>query len=274
MKPDEINFVADMARAGAGLRIDREKVYLIESRLTPVARREGFGSIREMLLAARQKRDEKLMWAVVEALAAGETWFFRDRPQFDRFRDDILPALARGRPAGQAIRVWSAGCGSGQEPYSLAFMVEDAGAAVLACGVDILGSDICERALEKAQAGLYSQVEVQRGLPIRMLVRHFEKREDLWEISPRVRAMVCWRRVNLHADFRALGRFEVIFCRQVLSVMDPDARAGALERLSQALTPGGYLVLGPEETAGGLGEAFVAVSGGLYRRNPAISVAA
>ncbi len=173
-----------------GLQIDPEKVYLIESRLTPVARREGFGSIREMLLAARQKHDEKLMWAVVEALAAGETWFFRDRPQFDRFRDEILPALARGRPAGQTIRVWSAGCGCGQEPYSLAFMVEDAGAAVLACGVEILGSDICERALEKAQSGLYSQVEVQRGLPIRQLVRHFEKREDLWEVSPRVRAMV------------------------------------------------------------------------------------
>lgn len=274
MKPDEINFVADMARAGAGLRIDREKVYLIESRLTPVARREGFGSIREMLLAARQKRDEKLMWAVVEALAAGETWFFRDRPQFDRFRDEILPAIARGRPAGQAIRVWSAGCGAGQEPYSLALMVEDAGAAVLACGVDILGSDICERALEKAQSGLYSQVEVQRGLPIRLLVRHFEKHDDMWRISPRVRAMACWRRVNLHADFRALGRFEVIFCRQVLSVMDPDARMRALGRLSLALAPDGYLVLGAEESAGALGETFIAMGGGLYRRNPAISVAA
>ena len=274
MKPDEIEFVADVARAGAGVHVDREKIYLIESRLGPVARREGFGSIREMLLAARQRREETLLWAVVEAMAGGETCFFRDQAPFTRFRDEMLPALAQNRGGGGPIKVWSAGCGGGQEAYSLALAAEEASAPVLACGVDILGSDLSDRQLEKAQSGLYTQFEVQRGLPIRMLVQHFEKRDELWGLSPRMRSMVRWRRVNLHADFRALGQFDVIFCRNVLTGMEPQARRKALEQLSMALTSNGYLVVGATETVGGLSEAFVSQDGGVYRVNPAFRAAA
>lgn len=274
MKPDEVEFVADVARAGAGVHVDREKIYLIESRLAPVARREGFGSIREMLLAARQRREESLMWAVVEAMAAGETCFFREPAAFARFRDEILPSLASTRQGSGPIRVWSAGCASGQEAYSLAFQVEEANAAVLACGVDILASDLSDRQLEKAQSGLYTQFEVQRGLPIKLLVQHFEKRDELWALSPRMRSMVRWRRVNLHADFRALGQFDVIFCRNVLTLMEPQARKQALQQLSMALSPDGYLVLGATETTGALDEAFVSLDAGVYRINPAARVAA
>ncbi len=273
MKSDEIEFVAELARAGAGLHIDREQVYLVERRLAPVARREGFGSIREMLLSARQRREETLLWAVVEALAGGETCFFRDMAVFDRFRDEMLPALARGRAEGTPIRVWSAGCGTGQEAYSLSFAAEDAGAAVLACGVDILGTDLSERSLEKAQSGLYTQFEVQRGLPVRLLVRHFEKNEDLWALSPRIRSMVRWRRLNLNADFRAVGRFDVIFCRHVLRDMEAAARRRTLDQLAQTLTPSGFLVLGPDE-APEMEETFKALEGGVYRLNPAARAAA
>jgi len=274
VKPDEIEFVAEIARVGAGLNVDREKIYLLESRLAPVARREGFGSIREMLLSVRQRREEKLIWAVVEALAQGEAAFFREPRLFERLREEILPALALRRPEGQAIRIFSAGCGSGQEAYSLALSVEDAGAGVLACGVEIMGGDLSERALEKAQSGLYTQFEVQRGLPIRLLVRHFEKRDELWALSPRIRSMVVWKRVNLNLDFRGLGRFDVILCRGVLGNMEPAARTRALERLSAALQPGGYLVLGADEAVGEMPDTFQPGEGGVHRRKPDVRVAA
>ena len=273
MKPDEIDFVAEIARAGAGLQVDRERVYLLESRLAPVARREGFGSIREMLLAGRQRREEKLLWSVVEALAAGETCFFRDSKVFDRLREEILPSLAVRRDSGP-IRIWSAGCSGGQEAYSLAFAAEDAGGGVLARGVDILGTDLSDRALEKAQSGLYTQFEVQRGLPIRLLVRHFEKRDELWALSPRVRSMVRWKRVNLNSDFRSLGSFDVILCRNVTWAMEPRSRTALLEQLAGSLAPGGFLVLGAEEAPAGLDDAFLSQDGGMYRLNPAFRAAA
>ena len=274
MRPDEIDFVVEIARAGAGLNIERERVYLMESRLAPVARREGFGSIREMLLSARQRRDEKLIWAVVEALAYGETAFFRGPGAFRRLREEMLPALAVRRPEGQPIRLWSAGCATGQETYSMAFAASEAGAGVLACGLDILGTDLSERSLEKAQAGIYTQFEIQRGLPIRTLIRHFERRDELWALSPRIRAMVRWRRANLNADFRALGRFDVIFCRNVLSGMEAKSQARVLEQFAQALEPGGYLVLGANESVDAMPEGLVGLDDGVHRLGSAARVAA
>jgi chemotaxis protein methyltransferase CheR len=274
VKSDEVDFVLEICRAAAGLEIDREKTYLLESRLAPVARREGFGSIREMLLSARQRREEKLLWSVVEAMAQGETSFFRDARVFQRLREEILPQLAVRRPEAQPIRIWSAGCSTGQEAYSLALSVEEAGAMVLACGVDILGSDLSERALDKAQAGLYTQFEVQRGLPIRQLVRHFEKRDDLWVLSPRIRSMVRWRRMNLNAELRGVGRFDVIFCRNVLAGMAGDARERALERISAALAPGGYLVLGALDNEVKVPEVLSDQSGGVHHLKAAPRAAA
>jgi chemotaxis protein methyltransferase CheR len=274
MKPDEIEFVAEVCRAAAGIKVDPDKVYLVESRLAPVARREGFGSIREMLISARQRKEEKLLWSVVEAMAQGETCFRRDPQMFDQLLQEVLPQLAVRRQAGNPIRIWSAGCASGQEAYSVAMTVEDAGAGVLACGVEILGTDLSERALEKAQAGLFTQFEVQRGLPIQLLARHFEKRDELWALSPRLRAMVRWRRVNLNAELRGLADFDIILCRNVLKAMTEEARERALGQLVQAMAPGGYLVLGAEEDAGELPEGLSAVGSGLHRLDPAARVAA
>ena len=274
MKSDEVDFVVEICRAAAGLRVDPDKTYLIESRLAPVARREGFGSIREMLISARQRKEEKLLWSVVEAMAQGETCFFRDPALFERLREEILPQLVLRRTAGTPIRIWSAGCASGQEAYSIAMSVEEAGAAVLACGVDVLGSDLSERALEKAQAGLYTQFEAQRGLPIRLLARHFEKREELWMLSPRMRSMVRWRRVNLNAELRNLSGLDVILCRNVMASMTEEARSRCVAQLTQALAPGGYLVMGAQEAAGDLPDGLAILEGGLLRLDPAARAAA
>lgn len=276
MKPEDCDLIAQLCAARAGLQVDPEKTYLIESRLGPVARREGFGEIADLMAAVKTRQEDRLVWAVVEAMAAGESAFYRDRTPFDLFRDEVLPTLARLRD-GEPIRVWSAACGSGQEIYSLAMTVEEErGALAAGAKVELFASDLSERSLEKAQSGLYTQFEIQRGLPIRKLVRHFEKADEMWALSPRIRQMVRWRRINLISDLSAAGRFDVIFCRYVLSSMTAQAKPRLLENLARALSPEGFLFLGEGESPQALGDAFQSVPGrpGLFARNPAVRVAA
>jgi chemotaxis protein methyltransferase CheR len=275
MKPEDVETVRQLVAARSGVQIDASKTYPIESRLAPVARREGFAGVDELVAAIRERRDASLVWSVAEALSAGETSFFRDRIPFDSFRDLILPSLAAARRE-RPIRVWSAACGGGQEPYSLAMIVDDEQPKLSGARVELFGSDLSGRALEKARSGVYTQFEVQRGLPIRLLVRHFEKTDEAWTISPRIRRMVRWRRINLLADLRPLGQFDVIFCRYVVSAFDVATRRRVLEQLARALPADGWLVLGMDETVVGVTEALRAEPGrrGLYTPNPAYRVAA
>jgi chemotaxis protein methyltransferase CheR len=275
MSPQDIELFVALARARAGLKVDPSKTYLLESRLGPLARRENFPGIPEMAAALRSLREEKLIWAVVEALAQGETGFFRDRAPYAAFQKELLPTLARLRGA-EPIRVWSCACATGQEAYSLAMIAEEAEGLPPGTRVEIYGSDLSERSLEKAQAGLYTQFEVQRGLPIRQLLQHFEKVEDNWRLTPRIRQRVRWRRVNLIADLTVMGRFDVIFCRNVLSVMDGPYRRRVLESLASLLPADGLLILGDGETTESHTDAFRPVTGrpGLYVRNPAYRAAA
>jgi len=275
MKSEDCELVAQLCAARAGLKVEPDKTYLMESRLGPVARREGFGSIGELLGALRGSRDNRLAWAVVEAMAAGQSAFFRDRTPFALFRDQVLPALARARD-GQPIRIWSAACGPGQEIYSLAMIVEEQRALLPGVKVELFASDLSERALEKAQSGLYTQFEIQRGLPVRQLVAHFEKADEMWALSPRIRQMVRWRRMNLVADVAGADQFDVIFCRYVLSSLVEPMRPRLLDNLARVLSPGGVLFLGKGENAAGLCEAFqpAADGSGLHTRDPAVRVAA
>jgi chemotaxis protein methyltransferase CheR len=265
MRPEDVETVRALVHARSGVVLDPEKTYQIETRLAPVARRGGFASLPDLVQAIRAKRDETLLWAAAEALTSGETCFFRDRAPFRQFREEILPELA-ARRGDKPIRLWSAACATGQEPYSLAMIVDDERAKLPGSRIEIFGSDISERSLEKAQAGAYSQFEVQRGLPIRLLVRHFEKADEMWVLSPRIRQMVRWRRINLLADLRALGQFDVIFCRNVVSSFDEANRARVLGQLARALPEDGYLVLGFDETVSGATDALKPVAGrrGVY----------
>jgi chemotaxis protein methyltransferase CheR len=275
MTPDAVELIRAVVHGRSGAVLDAAKTYLIESRLAPVARREGFDSIEDLIAAMRANREERLLWAVTEALTSSETAFFRDRSPFQMFREEILPQLAMERE-GRPIRVWSAACSTGQEPYSLAMIVDDERSKFPAAKVELFGSDLSERCLEKAQSGLYTQFEVQRGLPIRMLMRHFEKADEMWVLSPRLRQMVRWRRINLLADLRTLGQFDVIFCRNVVSGFDEATRHRVLDQLARALPPDGYLILGQDETVGDATAALTPIPGrrGLYGVNPAFQAAA
>jgi chemotaxis protein methyltransferase CheR len=262
-----MDLLVALARQRAGLRIESDKAYLVESRLNPLARREGFDSIEAMIAALRAHREDRLIWAVVEALTLNETAFFRDREVFAQLRDELLPTLSklvRKRP----IRIWSAACSTGQEVYSLAMTADEARDIAPGARFEFFGSDLSDRCLEKAQSGLYTQFEVQRGLPIRSLVKHFDNQDEMWAISPRIRQSVRWRRINLLADLSSMGKFDVILLRNVLPGLDPGVHGRVIESLAARLEDDGVLLVGSGESLEGITGAVRAIAGraGLFTR--------
>lgn len=275
MTPEDMDLLAALGRARAGVRVETEKPYLIESRLAPLARREGYDSIDALIAALRNNREERLIWAVVEALCRGETTFFRGRETFAQLRDQILPALSHRRPDAP-IRIWSAACATGQEVYSMAIAAAEAQGLAAGARFEFFGSDLSERSLEKAQAGIYTQFEVQRGLPIRMLIKYFENQDDTWAISPRLRQTVRWKRINLLADLSTMGRFDVILLRNVLGGMDAALRGQVIRSLAALLPDDGVLVLDAEDDASQIDDLLKPAPGGrgVYLRDPSIRAAA
>lgn len=261
MRPEDRELIAQLCAARSGQRVDPAKDYVLETRLSPVARREGFEAVGDLVNALRTRRDERLIWAVVEAMTPNETAFFRDRDLFDRFENEILPEIARNS-AGQPIRIWSAACGAGQEVYSLAMLIDEIADRYPDTRFELFASDLSERALEKAQSGLYTQFEVQRGLPIRRLVRHFEKTGETWELSPRLRQAIRWRRLNLVGDLSRVRGFDVIFCPHVIESMIEPARARVAENVAAALNPGGAALFAAGEDPTLLSEALHPAAGG------------
>lgn len=251
----------------AGLVVDPEKGYLVENRLGAVARRENFGSVEELIAAIRNRDEEKLIWAALEALWPAETSFFRDPEVFELIAERVLPALSPRD--GQPLRIWSAACGGGQEVFSLAMLLSEQKPEA---AFELFGSDLCERRLEKAQSGLYSQFEVQRGLSAHRLVRHFENHEDGFALTPRLRQMVRWRRANLIEDLGRMGQFDLILCRNLFGVLTTPARERLLANLRGALAAGGCLVIGRDEHAAGM-EPMPGLPG-FYRRGDAERAAA
>jgi len=270
MTQDDITFLAQMLKTRSGLILGADKTYLIESRLSPVARREGFANVGALLTALRTRRDEKQMTLVTDAMTTNETFFFRDKTPFDQFKAEILPSMAKSRLTGE-IKIWSSASSTGQEPYSLAMMMEDMRGLYPRLNLNIVATDISDRCLEKAQSGLYTQFEVQRGLPVQMLVKYFEKVDEMWRISPKIRSSVRFKKFNLLDDLRAIGQQDIIFCRNVLIYFDIETKKRILENMASLLADDGYLLLGAAETVLGITEAFKPMPGqrGLYIKNPA-----
>jgi chemotaxis protein methyltransferase CheR len=269
MKPGDFEFVSTMVRERSGLVLTADKAYLVESRLAPIARRDGFAAIDDLISSIRLRRDPKLIDAVVDAMTTNETFFFRDKTPFDILEQTILPDLV-AKKRGGTIKIWCAAASTGQEPYSIAMVAEAMGARMGGCRLEILGTDISDRCLEKAKAGVYTQFEVQRGLPVQMLLKHFKKDGDAWKIDDKLKQNIRFRSMNLLDDFRALGRFDIIFCRNVLIYFDVATKKRVLERMSQQVDGPGYLLLGAAETVLGVTDTFKPVQGqrGLYVQDP------
>src|SRR4051794_39687750 len=193
---------------------------------------------------------------VVEAMTTNETFFFRDKLPFDHFRDTIMPEMLKARASRKSVRIWCAAGSTGQEAYSLAMCLKEMGPRLAGWRIEIVATDLSREVLEKSRAGIYSQFEVQRGLPIQMLVKHFRQTGEFWQVNAEIRAMVQHRQLNLLHDFSQLGIFDVVFCRNVLIYFDQDTKIDIFNRLAKAMEPDGFLALGAAETVVGLTDAL------------------
>jgi len=202
-------------------------------------------------------------------MTTNETFFFRDKIPFDHFRESIMPEILRARANRKSVRIWCAAGSTGQEPYSLAMSLKEMGAALGGWRIEIVATDLSQAVLEKSKAGLYSQFEVQRGLPIQLLVKYFKQVGELWQINPDIRAMVQHRQLNLLHDFSQFGVFDLILCRNVLIYFDQQTKTNVFNRLAKAVEPDGFLVLGAAETVVGLTTVFkpLAERRGVYQPN-------
>ncbi|AVO45710.1 CheR family methyltransferase [Phreatobacter cathodiphilus] len=266
MTPLDYDFLRGFLKSRSGLVLSNDKQYLIESRLMPIVRKHGMTGIGDLVQKLKAPGAESLAAKVTEAMTTNESFFFRDKTPFDHFKEVMLPAMLKARAAKRHVRIWCAAASTGQEPYSLAMILKEMGAQVAGWRFEIIGTDLSGEVLERAKAGVYSQFEVQRGLPIQMLLKYFVQNGDQWTISPEIRSMVHYRTLNLLNDFSALGQFDIVYCRNVLIYFDQPTKIDVLNRTARITAPDGYLLLGAAETVVGLTDSFkpIADRRGLY----------
>jgi len=264
--------LADLLKRRAGFHLAPTKTHLATSRLGPVARRYGFRKTDELMAELRDPPEE-LARAVIDAMMINESSFFRDKSCFDHFRGVILPSLLSARASARRLRIWCAAASTGQEPYSLAILLDEAKIAK-DWRIDLIATDISSAAIARAAEGRYSQYEVQRGLPAQTLVRYFAQDGEQWRVSERIRRMVSFRRFNLLDSYGWLGEMDVVFCRNAFLYFAPLAKRACLRGLADVLADDGYLALGASETMEGASTAFVTDDAdvrGIYRKQrPAV----
>ncbi len=266
MNSQDFDFITQLLRKRAGIVLTTDKMYLLESRLAPLARKEGLPSIDDLIQVVRSRRDERLITQVVDVMTTNETFFYRDKTPFDHLKEAVLPVLGQAR-RGQRIRIWCAACSTGQEPYSIAMMLDQMPQMTGGVPVEIVATDISDRCLDRARQGLFTQFEVQRGLPIQTLMQYFTQQDDHWRISERMRQMISFRKLNLMDPAYNLGKFDIVFCRNVLIYFDAPTKAEVFERIAQTMNPGGFLLLGAAESVIGITQAFETAQDrrGLYK---------
>lgn len=271
MRSEDFELISGLLKQRSGLILPQDKVYLLESRLTPIAHKRGLETLDDLVNEVRLKRKEELLNEITEAMTTNESFFFRDNKPFDLFKDTVLPQFLESRASRKKIRIWCAAASTGQEPYSLAIILKEMGAKLQGWNIEIVGTDISQKVLDKAKVGLFSQFEVQRGLPIQLLIKYFNQVGDLWQISDDIKKMVSYRKFNLLDSFSLLGSFDVIFCRNVLIYFDQNTKTEVLEKMRKQIPDDGTLFLGAAETVLGITDKFKPVQGqrGLYSTSDA-----
>lgn len=261
ISPSTFSFVSDLIRQQAAIVLSPGKEYLVESRLLPLARHAGLDDVGALVARLQRKPDDLLRRQIVEAMTTNETSFFRDRDPFNALTQAILPELCKQRSATRRINIWSGACSTGQEPYSIAMSVVDHPLVTADWRVDVLATDINNEILERARRARYSQLEVNRGLPAAMLVRHFERADTDWRVVAAVRKLVRFTPLNLSQQFD-LPQMDVVFLRNVLIYFDPATKSEVLRRVRRVMRPDGFLFLGGAETTLGLDDGFDRVAVG------------
>jgi chemotaxis protein methyltransferase CheR len=252
----DFDFVRRFIRDEAGIVLETGKEYLVEARLTPLAQAQGFAHASSLIDEVRRASRSPLSRRVVDALTTNETSFFRDVEPFEVLRTEVLPELVSARRTTRALHIWCAAASTGQEPYSLAMLIEEHFPELHDWRVTILATDISTDALVRARAGRYSQFEINRGLPARYLIKYFDKVGLDWEIHASIRRRVEFREMNLARTWPPMPHADVVFLRNVLIYFDVDTKRNVLARVRRILRPDGYLFLGAAETTVNLDDAF------------------
>jgi chemotaxis protein methyltransferase CheR len=268
MTPGEFDYVCRLVRDRSGVVLEAGKEYLVDSRLTPVARQCALASVSELVGRLRAGPDEGLIAKVVEAMVTTETSFFRDLVPFETLRTVVLPELIKRRQIERQLSVWFAACSTGQEPYSFALLVREHFPEVLGWRLGLMATDLSAEVLGRARAGRYNQIEVNRGLPAALMVKYFRQHGAAWELCEDVRRMVEFRELNLLRPWPILPRPDLVFLRNVMIYFDVEVKKSILGRVARLLRPDGYLLLGGAETTLNLDPSFRRVDnlkGGFYQ---------
>ncbi|GAA4362060.1 CheR family methyltransferase [Angustibacter luteus] len=267
---DAFDFVCALVHRESALVLGAGKEYLVESRLLPLARAQGDPDVETFVNRARRQPGGPAQREIVEALTTNETSWFRDSEPFVGLRDLVVPELVAARSLTRRLRVWSAACSSGQEPYSIAMVLGDA-PQLAGWSIDVLGTDLSLEMVERCREGRYSQLEVNRGLPATSLVKHFERDGAAWRVNQSLAARTTFRQLNLARPLVGLGTFDVVFLRNVLIYFDLATKADVLRRVRKILAPDGYLFLGAPETTMGIDDMWQRQAlgrGSVYRLMP------
>ena len=249
MQIQDFKYLAEILKKRSGLALTDDKEYLIESRLLPIARSKNLSDIGALCNFLRTKPSEALLMEITEAMTTNESSFYRDIRPFEALRNIVFPIVMQKNAVTKSIRIWSAACSSGQEPYTIAMCIQEDLAKLNGFRFDIVASDLAKKVVDKAREGIYSQFEAQRGLPIQMLVKYFSSLPDSsWQIKELIKNMVQFKTHNLLEDYGALGKFDIIFCRNVLIYFDESTKAQITEKMARTLSPNGILILGSTES--------------------------
>ncbi len=266
MRITDFDVYKDLLKERSGLVLSSDKSYLLDSRLSPVAKKWEFASLEAMTAALQGVPDTKLVNDIIEAMTTNETSFFRDTRPFDLFRDTVLPYVLKERVNQRKIKLWCAAASSGQEPYTLAMIIKEQESLFSGWDISIKATDISNEILDQARAGLFSQFEVQRGLPIALLMKYFAQEDEKWRITDDIKKLVQFNYFNLLDSMAGMGPFDIIFCRNVLIYFDEETKAQIFEKMSKIIAPDGFLFLGGAETVLGITDTFKPVpeKRGLY----------
>lgn len=259
MNTADFDIFSSFLKKSSGLVLTPDKSYLLESRLTPIIRDLNIADLSTLASEIRRGANQPLLKRVIDAMTTNETSFLRDGKPFDHFRKIMLPALMQKNAATKKIRIWSAACSSGQEPYTLAMLWREEAAKFPGWTLEIVATDLSAEILDRAKAGDYSQFEVQRGLPIQLLMKYFTQVGDRWQVKPDIKSIVSYKPANLLEDFTPFGKFDIVFCRNVLIYFDAATKKDILERMPAAVNRDGFLVLGGAETVIGVTEKWAPV---------------
>ncbi len=253
---DAISYICTLVRQRSAIELDAAKAYLIEARLNPIARRYGFPSTTDMIRNLQTTPKAEVQQQVVEAMTTNETSFYRDSHPFEALTAPIVPEMLKSRAGKRALNIWSAACSTGQEAYSIAMLLCEQFPELASWKVQIIGTDLSDEVLEKARAARFSQVEMNRGLPAKLLAKYFLRDGMQWVLAPQVRAMASFSKLNLIERWPTLPTMDIVFLRNVLIYFSPETKKQILQKVRKIMAPDGVLFLGGAETTMGLDASF------------------